>query len=55
MTVEEILKDDGKLREAVEFLLCKKYLSEFVIIDGLSRHPDRLTFAEWVHDRLENG
>ena len=54
MTVKEILSNDEKLREAIEFLLREKYLSEFVIIDKLNRHPDRLNFAEWVHDRLEN-
>jgi hypothetical protein len=32
-------------------LLEKAYSAEFQIIDGLNRHPDYISFYEWLRDR----
>jgi hypothetical protein len=36
------------IKKAVMFLLSEKYYSEFESIDGTNRHPDGLTFQEWL-------
>lgn len=42
--------------EILSRMLFDKYKSEFVVIDGLNRHPDNISFEQWLSENYgENG
>lgn len=44
---------ENQKEDLLRYLLYKKYLSEFRVIDGLSQHPEGMGFDEWLVKILE--
>lgn len=40
------------VQKALSFLLLKKYISEFEVIDRKSMHTKGLNFAEWLYQNM---
>lgn len=41
------------IESALLYLLSEKYVSEFKVVEGLSRHPDFINFYQWLErDKL---
>lgn len=45
--MKDTLDKFEQIQKEIDFLLTTAYLNEFRIINGLSQHPEGLTFEEW--------